>query len=112
MNCKPGDLAIIVRSKSPSNVGLIVQVIDGHSPLDTGIVTTDAARQVWHCESQGSPLTWELEYSIGTLRRRNGPIPDECLRPIPKQEDAQDVLDSSSVRHNGVVYAQQTTCCN
>lgn len=111
MNCKPGDLAIVVRSKIPSNVGLIVQVIGGHSPLDTGILTTDSSCQVWHCEAQGSPLTWELEYSIGTLRRRNGPIPDECLWPIRDDEEGQAVHDSANVPHSGVVYAQQTECC-
>ena len=111
MNCKPGDLAIVVKSKISSNVGLIVQVIGPHSPLDTGIITCDTSRHMWHCESQGSPIAWELEHSIGTLRRRNGPIPDECLQPIRDDEDDQDVHDSANVPHTGVVYAQQTECC-
>lgn len=110
MNCKPGDLAIVVRSKTPSNVGLIVLVRHGHSPLDTGIIPTAQSRQMWHCEAQGSPLTWSLEYSIGTEQRRNGPIPDECLRPIRDDDGDQAVHDSASVPHGGVVYAQQTEC--
>jgi hypothetical protein len=111
MNCKPGDLAIVTRSQTPSNVGLIVQVTGEHSPLDTGIITTVRSRQVWHCEAQGSPLTYTLNYTIGVEQRRNGPIPDECLRPLRDDEDEQDVHDSASVPHSGVVYAQQTECC-
>jgi hypothetical protein len=111
MNCKPGDLAIITRSQTASNVGLIVLVKGGHCPEDTGIITTAQSRQMWHCVAQGSALTYTLGYTVGTEQRRNGPIPDECLRPLRDDEDEQNVRDSTFVPHSGVVYAQQTECC-
>jgi hypothetical protein len=88
MNCQPGDLAFIVRSSNPENLMKIVDVIKPYDPADCGIVVSDESRQVWLCESRGSPLVWSDQAGVAFLRGMAGPIPDECLRPIrPGHED-------------------------
>lgn len=48
MNCKPGDLAYIVRDPYPENLGHIVRV------LGPGRWITDGS--AWLCETAGAPL--------------------------------------------------------
>jgi hypothetical protein len=93
MNCQPGDLAFIVRSSNPENLMKIVEVIKAYDPADCGIVVTDESRQVWLCESRGSPIVWSDQAGVAFLRGMSGPIPDECLWPIrPGQEHDSDKL--------------------
>lgn len=47
MNCKPGDLAYIVRDPYPENVGRVVRVIGPNA---------HAGGPEWDCESCGAPL--------------------------------------------------------
>lgn len=48
MNCKPGDLAYIVRDPYPENVGRVVRVIGPAERPEDG--------PEWDCESCGAPL--------------------------------------------------------
>lgn len=82
MNCKPGDLAVVVRSKTPSNVGKIVQVLRQYSMGDEGFLTLDTAELIWLCETKGSPLSWVPAHYVGAMNMASGPIPDECLKPL------------------------------
>ena len=115
MNCKPGDRAIVIKSRTKSNIGRIVEVLRAYSPLDSGVIPTDGTRQMWLAKSIGSSLMWERAYSIGTEQRSEGPIPDECLWPIKDADDEHAVHDELSLSEDGqncrVVYAQQTECC-
>ena len=87
MNCKPGDLAFVVRSSNPENLMKIVEVIKACEPHDTPISITTPTRQLWFCESQGSDLVWSDLVNQPMARGPRGPIPDECLWPIrPGQE--------------------------
>ena len=103
--CKPGDLAYILKSKSPENIGRVVLVIkqwhpgmesaDGvqYTPEDTGEVN-------WHVEYQGSPgisrfnvfdpktgaalKSWQRPTIDGVYR-------DSYLRPISNGVPDEDV---------------------
>ena len=67
MNCKPGDLAIIVRDAFQVDLGKIVEVVRHHR-LDA------AAGLLWECRSE-SGLTGDK----GTTK--NAAIADTDLRP-------------------------------
>lgn len=85
MNCKPGDLAVIVSAPNRAALGLFVNVIE----LDGGVSAN--ARHL------GSPL-WVIEASGGAIPcGKNGKphkrvtAPDSALRPIRNPgEDARD----------------------
>lgn len=82
MNCRPGDLAIVVRSKTPTNIGKIVQVLRRHATGDSHIVSLDSDPVIWLCHTTGSPLHWSGALGIEVVRSDSGPIPDSCLRPL------------------------------
>lgn len=89
MNCKPGDLAVVVRSRTSSNVGKIVHVLARHAIGDSRIVSVDEDLLVWLCHTAGSPLRWQNAVGGGEAQSDTGPIPDSCLRPLrPGDEPA------------------------
>ena len=67
MNCKPGDLAIIVKSAA-GNEGAIVEVLGPAAPF--------GGLPVWFIESKGSVLNGLTPPS------HQAEIPDAWLRPI------------------------------
>lgn len=79
MNCKPGDLAVILYSDIPENIGLFVDVIEADDPIRHGVSLLHPG-PIWQCRARG------------IIRYRNilgelilvgeGPIPDEVLKPI------------------------------
>lgn len=83
MNCKPGDLAVIVRSKIASNIGHFVVVLDDRN-CDEG---------EWRCSS-ASPLVGEDLIDGGFRATRPGESVwgmDSDLRPIRDPgDDARD----------------------
>lgn len=86
MNCKPGDLAIFVKS-SAGNVGAIVEVIRplGYSPVFDGATWSDG-RFCWLVRSIGAPLKSRL----GPVYVES-PAPDDYLRPI-RDTDGEDEM--------------------
>ena len=102
MNCKPGDLAVVVRS-TLGNLGKIVRVIGpslsnsvafGETFVDpaTGITwRRDMHDFDWDVESAGLPLA--IRFSRGnwetTFRR---PVHDSALRPLRDNEDEDEML--------------------
>lgn len=84
MNCKPGDLAIIVSSRlAPENIGRIVEVVRRRSP--------DGSLPCWIVRSN-QPLVnrWEdgfVELVYERIYR------DLCLRPVTGLPIANDVTD-------------------
>ncbi|HIE4431949.1 TPA: hypothetical protein ACXM9H_002956 [Burkholderia multivorans] len=81
MNCKPGDLAVMVRSEIPENIGRIFEVLS----FD-------------HATSVFSGPTWNVrtvrpaKYGDGRMGTE-GTAQDCCLRPIsgvPVTDDVED----------------------
>lgn len=90
MNCKPGDLAVIVCSVNNENIGLFVDVLGVYEPRP-GDPTFVGARDLWLCQARG-----QLKYTstAGKLMVvKSGPVPDAVLRPIRPldKEVARDV---------------------
>ena len=84
MNCKPGDLAVIVRSIH-GNLGKIVRCLRflGHQEFDDGIFCDDA----WLVEGRFDEVCF-------VSRRRGGDatISDSDLRPIRDQPGEDEML--------------------
>jgi len=76
--CKPGDLAIVVRSIIPSNLGRIVRVIALHNG-EGDLIYPSSEGTIWLVES-AQPLTWR--WKGRRFRRKSGPAPDYQLQPI------------------------------
>lgn len=87
MNCQPGDLAVVVRSKTVSNVGKIVHVRARYAIGDSYIVSLDSDAVIWLCHTAGSPLRWTNAVGVGETTSATGPIPDSCLRPLRPPSD-------------------------
>jgi hypothetical protein len=82
LNCKIGDLAIVVKADVPQNLGHIVEVV--------GLPThrsPDLSRygHVWRVRTAGRRPTLHYLYQKegGRIRKAaQGPVPDCCLRPL------------------------------
>jgi hypothetical protein len=84
-NCKPGDLAIVVKAYNACNVGTIVKVLRPNN--DQAALYTPGADIIWLAEA-AHLLTYD--YGGVLKRERTGPVPDSYLRPIrgnPKNEE-------------------------
>ena len=87
MNCKPGDLALVVRARAtPEMLGRIVTVVRLATPgerfkTDRGYIRwTGACSGLW-VVSSNHPMPWKndqgtLHFTLERVFR------DECLRPI------------------------------
>lgn len=84
-NCKPGDLAIVVKAHNACNIGTILKVLRPNRNQSALYTARDDV--LWLVEAP-HPMTYDY---WGTLRRRRkGPVPDSYLRPIrgnPKNEE-------------------------
>ena len=79
-NCKPGDMAVVIRSINKTNLGRIVKVLalyDGAGPL--GAIGPKPAWLV----SAPTAMTWTD--GPRRYRRKSGPVPDMQLQPIRAQ---------------------------
>lgn len=75
--CKPGDLAVVISAKNPSNLGRIVTVVaadDGTSDL-----SYPQNQCAWIIRSD-KPMIWVVQSR--KVRRKRGPVPDAQLQPI------------------------------
>ena len=76
-NCKPGDLAIVVKAHNACNIGTILKVLRPNRNQSALYTARDDV--LWLVEAP-HPMTYDYG---GTLRRRRkGPVPDSYLRPI------------------------------
>lgn len=85
MNCKPGDLAIVVRSRqTPAAVGMLVEILEIVAP-GVRVFDPDGCCHInnggvgYLCKSLGAPFPlaeWEISPSLYALWATN------CLRPI------------------------------
>lgn len=75
--CRPGDLAVVVRSNIPANIGRFVRVIRPFRvPPDAPV---RSAGCFWVIEA-AHPLTWSANGRLH--QQKQGPAPDEALQPI------------------------------
>lgn len=91
-NCKPGDLAIFVRSKTGLNLGRIVRCIE---LVGVGQQTYDGEVLIFE---NPNAVVWRIEQPI-PLRRRGGDriimVPfatDENLRPLRDNPGEDEIL--------------------
>lgn len=89
MNCKPGDLAVIVTSHIESNLGIFVDVI---GLPEHGIQLRPSEGHAWHCKARGA-ITY-ISVLGERLVTQEGPIPDACLRPIRGRENPEKSTES------------------
>ncbi len=77
MNCKKGDLAVVVDAYNPGNIGTILTVIRSHRNQKS--LKVEPGDHIW-LVSAPRPMTYECS---GTLTyRKKGPVPDSYMRPI------------------------------
>lgn len=97
-NVRPGDRAIIVSSRVPANVGIVVEVVEpyaggplpGNGPATYRFGSGDVA---WVVESLGRKI---LKLGVVTqelYREQVTAMADECLRPL-RDSDSQDEMVS------------------
>jgi hypothetical protein len=79
MNVKPGDLAVIIASDTPENIGLFVDVLEADDRGKTGITLMHGG-QVWICRAKGLITYRNILGQVCHLIE--GPIPDDVLKPI------------------------------
>ncbi|AJG19051.1 hypothetical protein [Cupriavidus basilensis] len=86
MNCKPGDLAYIVRDPYPENLGRVVKVVGAPQWIDDG--------PAWFCQATGGPLrVMNIDRPRETLRDTEFDCYDSDLRPIsgvPVEDEVSD----------------------
>jgi len=78
MNCKPGDLAVIMRSQFEENLYRFVWVRRAVPKSEW----TSPSLLEWECESAGSPLSFEWSDGSGTGTTMKLDICDRNLKPI------------------------------
>lgn len=102
LNCKPGDLAVIIRSpQAPENIGKIVHVIRAASEgeiVEGWSVCLSPNFPAWIVESAGLPMIWASRLDNGekgpTIIVRKRVYADWCLKPIRHPGD--DEIDAIS----------------
>jgi len=77
LNCRPGDLAIVVEAFNPVNIGNIVNVLSKHRDQMALVCPEDDV--IWLVQA-AHPMTYEKRGKI--TRRKKGAVPDSQLRPI------------------------------
>ena len=77
LNCKPGDLAVVITAHNPENIGTILRVIKKHH--NQNALVDFKGSHIWMAEAPRPML-----YDVGgkMVRRRKGAVPDAILRPI------------------------------
>ena len=77
LNCKSGDLAIIIEAYNAVNIGAIVKIIGTHK--NQVAISKEAEDHLWTVIAP-HPLTYAINGKLVTKRR--GPAPDSTMRPI------------------------------
>ena len=77
LNCKPGDLAIIIDAYNAVNIGAIVRIIATHKKQNA--LDKESDDHLWTVIAP-HPLTYEINGKLVTKLR--GPAPDSTMRPI------------------------------
>ena len=86
LNCKVGDLAIVVATELPQILGQIVKVLGlqtGTPPVLRGL------GHIWHVRVLSGRKTLVYRYNdiVRFVEHAEGPAPDHCLRPVSGLDD-------------------------
>jgi hypothetical protein len=81
IRCKPGDLAIIVKSYFPDNIGLIVKVLKAYGNDDPDLRFPDRWQSMWLVECN-QPMHWDSPETGQNYFKTVGPRSDAYLHPI------------------------------
>ena len=98
LNCKPGDLAIVVNTTLPENLGQIVEVIGTKTKQGPDI---KGPGHVWHVRTvSGRPtLLYRYNGAGGRIDKlAEGPAPDCRLRPVSGLDNGDAVQEDVAVR--------------
>ena len=92
LNCKVGDLAIVVNTELPQNLGQIVEVLGAPTSKP---LTLNGRGHIWRVRtvSGRKTLTYLFHKSGQRKQYAVGPAPDRCLRPVSGLTD----LDGGAV---------------
>jgi hypothetical protein len=98
MNCRQGDIAVIVRSQyRPDLIGRIVEVLSlapngvaFRLPNGKPHAALRGTHPCWVCKFQ-SPVTAPCDYGL-TVETLYAPVPDECLRPLRDGDGDDEML--------------------
>ena len=98
LNCRVGDLAVVVKADLHQNIGVIVEIL--HKRPETAMRVQGGGHQ-WMVKAAGGAalLHYYFKDDGRTEVRSTGPIPDRCLRPLrpqPKASRARRVASQSS----------------
>ena len=87
MNCKQGDIAIIIRSEA-GNLGKIVTCVEfiGNAP-NIGLFNLDNFKNWWKIDTDLTYRDVFFDVPVGAYPY----IPDECLRPL-RDTDGEDEM--------------------
>ena len=98
VNCTVGDLAIVVRSHNPENLGSVVLIKSSKGLISWG---KGDPEQTWLCEISSNG--WLVYDNKGyTTSSKIGLIPDRCLKPItpPKNHLFDDQCENEQLNLN------------
>lgn len=87
MNCKPGDMAVVLQAKLPQNIGLIVEVLE-RGFMDNEDGWTWRVKAAWPCTAVNT---------LSGLRRTvtEASVRDAWLKPIrPPETPVEETLDA------------------
>jgi hypothetical protein len=90
MNCKPGDMAVVVRIPSPEaerNLGMLVRVVRAAPSLST----LDSYRDWWMCEALSPFIGWRSGVRLDVPAGTECAVPDAVLKPL--QDPGDDAVD-------------------
>lgn len=87
MKCRAGDLAVVVRSRDPLNLGRVVRVSWADAG-DSGY-TFPWEGPTWWIEAS-EPMIWLIGGRPHAMYC--GPVPDHCLQPIRGTDRQSDIV--------------------
>jgi len=88
LNCKPGDLAIIINAYNSVNIGAIVKVIAAHK--NQNALDKEADDHLWTVKAP-HPMTYAIDGKL--IRKHKGPAPDSSLWPIRGVSELADIAE-------------------
>jgi hypothetical protein len=94
MNCRPGDLAVVIKAMNKQNLGRIVHVIEEHDGSGDLVLDATVLGHIWLVEA-ARPLVWRRAGK--RLRRRRGPAPDAYLMPVGRATPVSNAPATSDI---------------
>ena len=85
MNCKPGDLAVIVRGGFEEVIGILCRVTSSSDTDKDGDFC-------WLVRTQRAVPWFDADDPLSVIHGRNGFVPDAWLRPIRDQPGEDETL--------------------